>query len=192
MSARSLFDTIPVYAGVPFLLDGDLDRLQHGVRALRFAAAVIAAHPEPESTLRTHAVLDCRCLGEPGLRPCSAPILPETLALIESMFHYCRSLDPLEELAARRLSTEAIVPTPYSGLLEGLRRASYTDAQLYFCVLHLSEDEAHTLVMREIINRLLQDRPHRRAKVLALGEDVVRLRMGLLDSVLAGCPVANG
>lgn len=59
-----LFETLPVYAGTPFLLQRHLDRLQRGAQALRFAnapsaadwrvavAAVIAAHPEPESTLR--------------------------------------------------------------------------------------------------------------------------------------------
>lgn len=59
-----LFETVPVYAGVPFLLDQHLARLQRGAQALRFAvapsaddwreaiAAVIAAHREPESTLR--------------------------------------------------------------------------------------------------------------------------------------------
>lgn len=140
----------------------------------------------------THAELYRRCLNELGVRPRSAPILPETSALIESMFHYCRSPDPLEGLAALCLGAEAIVPTLYGGLLDGLRRAGYSDRQLHFFVLHVSEDEGHALVMREIINRLLQDRPHRRAKVLAVGEDMVRLRMGLLDAVLAQFPAVNG
>ncbi|ROU09418.1 TenA family transcriptional regulator [Lysobacter enzymogenes] len=140
----------------------------------------------------THAELYRRCLGELGVRPRSAPILPETSALIESMFHYCRAPDPLEGLAALCLGAEAIVPTLYGGLLQGLRRCGYSDAQLHFFVLHVSEDEAHALVMREIINRLLRDRPHRRAKVLAVGEDMVRLRMGLLEAVLTQFPAVNG
>lgn len=140
----------------------------------------------------THAELYRRCLGELGVQPRSAPILAETSALIENMFHYCRSPDPLEGLAALCLGAEAIVPTLYGGILDGLRAAGYSDEQLYFFVLHVSEDEAHALVMRDIINRLLRDHPHRRAKVMAVGEDMIRLRMGLLDAVLAQYPIANG
>lgn len=35
-------------------------------------------------------------------------------------------------------------------------------------------------------------RPHRRAKVLAVDEDMVRLRMGLLDAVLTQFPAVDG
>lgn len=80
------------------------------------------------------------------------------------------------------------MPTLYGGILEGLRKAGFDDRQLHFFVLHVSEDEAHALVMRDIINRLLRDHPHRRAKVLAIGEDMVRIRMAMLDAVLAQHP----
>ncbi|WP_223620829.1 iron-containing redox enzyme family protein [Lysobacter sp. ESA13C] len=140
----------------------------------------------------THAELYRRCLGEISVQPRSAPILGETTALIESMFHYCRSPDPLDGLAALCLGAEAIVPTLYGGILDGLRAAGYSNEQLHFFVLHVSEDEDHALVMRDIINRLLQDHPHRRAKVVAVGEDMIRLRMSLLDAVLARHPAVHG
>lgn len=59
-----LFETLPVYDGMPFLLDEHLRRLQDGARSLRYvdpppeqhwraaAAAVIGACKEPSSTLR--------------------------------------------------------------------------------------------------------------------------------------------
>lgn len=133
----------------------------------------------------THAELYRRCLSEIGVAPRSQPMLPETAALIDTMFHYCRARDPLEGLAALCLGAEAIVPTLYGGILEGLRKAGFDDKQLKFFVLHVSEDEAHALVMREIINRLLREHPHRRSKVIAIGEDMVRIRMAMLDAVLA-------
>ena len=136
----------------------------------------------------THAELYRRCLGEVGVTPRSQPMLPETGALIDSMFHYCRAHDPLEGLAALCLGAEAIVPTLYGAILDGLRKAGFDDRQLHFFVLHVSEDEAHALVMRDIIHRLLRERPHRRAKVLAVGEDMVRIRMAMLDAVLAQFP----
>ena len=136
----------------------------------------------------THAQLYRRCLAEIGVTPYSAPMLPETHALIEGMFHYCMSRDPLEGLAALCLGAEAIVPTLYGAILDGLRRAGYDDGQLHFFVLHVSEDEAHALMMRDIIRRLLAEHPHRRAKVLAIGEDMVRLRMAMLDAVLSCSP----
>ncbi len=140
----------------------------------------------------THAELYKRCMAEIGAKPGSAPVLPETTAMIESMFHYCRAHDPLEGLSALCLGAEAIVPTLYGGILDGLRHAGFNDEQLHFFVLHVSEDEAHALVMREIINRLLIERPHRRSKVLAIGEDMVRLRMAMLDAVLAQFPESVG
>lgn len=136
----------------------------------------------------THAELYRRCLAEVGVTPYSQPMLPETGALIDSMFNYCRAHDPLEGLAALCLGAEAIVPTLYGGILKGLRKAGFNDHQLYFFVLHVSEDEAHALVMRDIINRLLKERPHRRAKVLAISEDMVRIRMAMLDAVLTQFP----
>jgi pyrroloquinoline-quinone synthase len=136
----------------------------------------------------THAELYRRCLGEVGVTPYSQPMLPETGALIDGMFHYCRAHDPLEGLAALCLGAEAIVPTLYGAILDGLRKAGFDDRQLHFFVLHVSEDEAHALVMRDIIHRLLRERPHRRAKVLAIGEDMVRIRMAMLYAVLAQFP----
>ncbi len=133
----------------------------------------------------THAQMYRRCLAEVGAVPNSTPMLPETGALIDNMFHYCMSRDPLEGLAALCLGAEAIVPTLYGGILDALRRAGFDDDQLQFFVLHVSEDEAHALVMRDIIRRLLAEHPHRRSKVLAIGEDLVRLRMAMLDAVLA-------
>lgn len=132
----------------------------------------------------THAALFRRSLAAIGATPHSAPTLPETRELIEAMYGYCRAHDPLEGLAAMCLGAEAIVPTLYGAILDGLRHAGINEADLHFFVLHVSEDEAHALVMRGIIDRLLLERPHRRAKVLAIAEDMVRLRMALLDAVL--------
>lgn len=139
----------------------------------------------------THSELYRRCMAAIGAVRGSAPILPETRALIDTMFNYCRAPDPLEGLAALCLGAEAIVPTLYGAILAGLRNARYSDDDLHFFVLHVAEDEAHALVMREIIYRLLADRPHRRAKVLAIGEDMVRLRMSLLDAIADQFPESS-
>jgi pyrroloquinoline-quinone synthase len=131
----------------------------------------------------THAELYQQCMRAAGTKPGSEPILPETRGLIDAMFHYCRSGDALEGLAALCLGAEAIVPEVYGAVLVALRRAGVPHEGLRFFVLHVSEDEGHAIVMRRIIDKMLAKHPHRRAKVIAIGEDMVRLRMTMLDAV---------
>lgn len=136
----------------------------------------------------THSELFQRSLTEIGARPDSVGPLPQTRALIDAMFGYCRSHDPLDGLAALCLGAEAIVPTLYGSIMQGLRHVGMSKTGLHFFELHVEEDEGHALVMRDIIDRLLAERSYLRGKVLAIGEHMVRLRMEMLDAVLAQHP----
>lgn len=161
-----------------------MSRLPQGDDVRALAANLIEETGLDRPSAVTHAALFRQSLAAIGAAPHSAPPLPETRELIEAMYGYCRAHDPLEGLAAMCLGAEAIVPTLYGAILDGLRHAGIDEADLYFFVLHVGEDEAHALVMRGIIDRLLLERPHRLAKVQAVAEDMVRLRMALLDAVL--------
>jgi pyrroloquinoline-quinone synthase len=131
----------------------------------------------------THADLYQQALESCWVIPGSDPILPATTELIETMFSYCRSRDPIDGLSALCLGAEAIVPTLYGSLLAGLRNAGITGPGLYFFELHVSEDEGHAMTLRNIIQRLIVERPQRRMKVLAIAAEMVALRMAVLDAI---------
>jgi pyrroloquinoline-quinone synthase len=131
----------------------------------------------------THAQLFQQALAECGVMPGSAPMLPQTAELIDAMFGYCRSRDPIDGLSALCLGAEAIVPTLYGALLQGLRLAGIRGAGLRFFELHVAEDEEHALTMRDIIERMVTERPRRRARVSAIADDMVALRIAMLDAI---------
>ena len=131
----------------------------------------------------THAELYQQSLEACGVRTGSEPMLAQTSELIETMFGYCRSRDPIDGLSALCLGAEAIVPTLYGALVNGLRQVGIPKAGLYFFELHVAEDEDHAITMRDIIQRLIAERPRRRDKVRAIADDMVALRMSLLDAI---------
>lgn len=133
----------------------------------------------------THAELYLTSMTTMGIKPGSRPMNIETRHLIDAMFRYCRSPDPLDGLAALCLGAEAIVPVVYGAILTGLKHINVDPKCLKFFELHVAEDEQHAIVMRKIIDDILIKHPHRRAKVLAIGEDMVRLRMAMLNSISA-------
>lgn len=131
----------------------------------------------------THSDLYQKALENCGVISGSDPILPATTELIETMFGYCRSRNPIDGLSALCFGAEAIVPTLYGSLLTGLRNAGITGQGLYFFELHVSEDEQHAITMRRIIQRLIAERPQRRMKAIAIADEMVALRMAVLDAV---------
>ncbi|OXI95019.1 hypothetical protein CFB41_17625 [Burkholderia sp. AU33803] len=115
----------------------------------------------------------------------SLPMLPATRALIDAMFHYCRGADPLDGLAALCLGAEAIVPIVYGPVLAAMRYRNAPLQATRFFQIHVEEDEQHAIVMREIIDRMLAEKPYRRARVIAVGEEMVRRRMAMLTDLLS-------
>ncbi|MFK3792510.1 AMP-binding protein [Pseudomonas piscis] len=133
----------------------------------------------------SHAELYREAMDELGAVPRSLPVLSSTRALIDAMFRYCRGADPLDGLAALCLGAEAIVPIVYGPILDALRHRHASTRALRFFQIHVEEDEQHAIVMREIIDRMICERPYLRARVVAVGEEMVRLRMAMLSELLA-------
>ncbi len=132
----------------------------------------------------THSELYNMTLSDLGVRPDSEPQLQETKRLQDTMYHYCRSSDPLDGLSALCLGAEAIVPIIYGAVIDGLHGSGENESSLYYFQLHVSEDENHALTMRRIIDRILTERPYKRRMVHAIAEDLVRQRMDLMTAVL--------
>lgn len=131
----------------------------------------------------THAELFRRCMAACGARPGSEAALPETEALVAAMYWHCRSGDALRGMAALCLGAEAIVPTLYGSLMQGLYAVGATTEDLEFFRLHVEEDEEHALVMARLIDDALQQQPERIAEVHEVATEMVRLRLAMLDAV---------
>lgn len=131
----------------------------------------------------THGELYLKSMAAIGARPGSKPMDPATASLIEAMFTHCRSAEPLEGLAALCLGAEAIVPVVYGAILTALRRLEVAPEGLRFFELHVAEDEDHAIVMRKIIDRLIEGQPQRRENVIAIGRAMVQLRMAMLSAI---------
>ncbi|UXY53985.1 AMP-binding protein [Pseudomonas tohonis] len=134
----------------------------------------------------SHAELYRRSMDLMSAPPRSRPLLPGTRQLIDGMFRHCRSSDPIDGLAALCLGAEAIVPLIYGPVLDALRSHNAPREAEHFFVLHIEEDEEHAIVMREIIDRMLVERPYLRARVVAIGEEMVHLRMAMLTELAQG------
>ncbi len=133
----------------------------------------------------SHAELYLQSMDAMSAAPRSLPMLASTRALIDVMFHYCRGADPLDGLAALCLGAEAIVPIVYGPILAALRHRDAPPQATRFFQIHVEEDEQHAIVMREIIDRMLAEKPYRRARVIAVGEEMVRRRMAMLGDLLS-------
>ncbi|MCX7293662.1 iron-containing redox enzyme family protein [Janthinobacterium sp.] len=131
----------------------------------------------------THGELYLNAMVAVGARPGSKPMHANTRQLIDAMFQHCRSSEPLEGLAALCLGAEAIVPVVYGAILAGLRSLDVAPEGLQFFEIHVADDEDHAIVMRKIIDRLIENQPQRREKVMAIGAEMVTLRMAMLSAI---------
>ncbi|RAW87661.1 diaminobutyrate--2-oxoglutarate aminotransferase [Photorhabdus laumondii subsp. clarkei] len=131
----------------------------------------------------SHAKLYKKAMTAINAVPKSDPILNSTQQLIDAMFRHCRSDDSLRGLAALCLGAEAIVPLVYGPILDALQLIKAPDDALHFFRIHVEEDEDHAIAMRKIIDRMIEEKPYRRGDVIAVGEEMVRFRIGMLNEL---------
>jgi len=131
----------------------------------------------------THADLFLQSMRICGAQPGSAPMHEATGRLVETMFRYCRSGDPLLALSALCLGAEAIVPIVYGPIAQALRTAGIPQEGVYFFDLHVEEDEAHALVMRSQIEGLVRHDPSCLGIVHRVATEMVVRRIEMVEAV---------
>ncbi len=131
----------------------------------------------------SHVELYRQSMEAMSAKPGSQPILRSTQQLIDAMFRHCRSTDPLDGLAAMCLGAEAIVPIVYGPVLHAMTQMNASEKAKLFFRIHVEEDEQHAIVMREMIDRLVEKQPYLLSRVLAVGEEMVHLRMNMLSEL---------
>lgn len=100
-----------------------------------------------------HSVLYRQMLERLGVNPQRHSVLPETQALIDTMFESCRNSNPVIGLGALCLGAEAIVSHLYAQIVQGFRAHGITENNLDFFHIHIACDDEHAETMREIILR---------------------------------------
>ncbi|MCP9267336.1 iron-containing redox enzyme family protein [Xenorhabdus sp. XENO-1] len=131
----------------------------------------------------THAELFQRTLKTVGADINSQKPFENTTAMVDAMFSFCLSDDPLEGLSAMCLGAEAIVPLIYKPVLNRLMTLNYNKDATEFFTLHIEEDEDHAIKMFEIIDRLTSQDESLRLKAINIGSEMIRNRVKMLDSV---------
>jgi pyrroloquinoline-quinone synthase len=138
---------------------------------------------EDEHTV-PHTILQNEMLRELGVMQVSELPLPETKCLIDRMTQYCEDQNPLIGLSALCLGAEAIVPIVYSAVYHAACFLGYTDQQLKYLQLHVECDDGHALTMYQIILRRIGSSPEMARHVVAVAQQMMRLRQDFLTAVL--------
>jgi pyrroloquinoline-quinone synthase len=130
-----------------------------------------------------HSLMYARMLREFDIDLATAPMLPATQDLIDTMFLYCRRSNPAYGLAALCLGAEAIVPAVYRDLLQGFAAHDVPLQQLEFFRIHIECDDGHSAIMSDILVRMLeQDRANRRA-VIEASAKLVEARLAFFTNI---------
>lgn len=131
----------------------------------------------------SHAELFLLSMKAVGVTPHARPPLNATEELTAAMFHYCRSADPLDGLAAMCLGAEAIVPLIYHPVIQAMKSLGIPAEGRQFFELHVAEDEAHALAMLKVMTRLIGGDYKKERRTKDVGKDMIGRRVRFLDRV---------
>lgn len=122
----------------------------------------------------------------------SQPVLPSTGELVNTMFFYCKSQDPMDGLGAICLGAEAIVPHVYSQIMQAMIKKGFSRPLLNFFEIHIENDDDHALTMKKIIEREMGTNPLKRARLRRAAADVIEKRRRMFDDIsLVGMEMAS-
>lgn len=107
-----------------------------------------------------------------------------TQNLIDTMYMLCRQPGAVHGLGALCLAAEAIVPTFYSGIIDGFRSHGVPEPSLDFFTIHVEDDDEHAATMYAILARKIQESPAQQAAAIHAGELALHARLRFLDALL--------
>lgn len=133
--------------------------------------------------LPTHAELFQKVLRVANINPVLSNPLQETQQLIDSMFFYCQSSDPVKGLAAMCLGAEAIVQVFYKPVYKALKHFNFNDEEILFFPLHIEEDENHAITMIKILEKLTQDSRLLHDEAVSIGKIMIQHRLNMFTAI---------
>jgi|SRR5471030_361866 len=131
-----------------------------------------------------HSDIYSQMLKSLGLNIENEETLPETQALIDSMFMLCRQPGGVPGLAAMCLGAEAVVPALYTRILEGFHANHVDSAYLDFFTIHIECDDGHAETMFDILSNLLLTSNASHTTAMQAGEIVINARLRMFDALL--------
>ena len=136
-----------------------------------------------DATKKTHTEIYAETMRLCDVFPKDYSILSGTKNLIRTMFEYCRSNHPLHGLAALCLGAEAIVPLIYRDIVSGCQSVGFDESALEYFYLHMACDDAHSLTMRKIIDRLISENPSEVEDVRSIACDMIAKRIDFFSDI---------
>lgn len=114
----------------------------------------------------------------------ASPVFPGTKEFIDKMFHYSKSHNPIQGLAALCLGAEAIVPLVYSSVMNAFLSHQCKKETLIFFSIHIECDDAHAAIMKRILEKYLAKSPSALYIVHDVVKDVIAARVRMLDGLM--------
>ncbi|NRR33357.1 iron-containing redox enzyme family protein [Oxalobacteraceae bacterium] len=106
-----------------------------------------------------------------------------TRQLIDTMFHYCRNLNPAYGLGALCLGAEALVPSLYADLIEGFRQCGVQQKDIEFFRIHVECDDGHAETLRDIMVDLAGDDRSQLDAMIEAGNAMVDARLAFFSAL---------
>jgi quercetin dioxygenase-like cupin family protein/pyrroloquinoline quinone (PQQ) biosynthesis protein C len=120
-----------------------------------------------------------------GLTPGEFPPEPFTERFVEQYLEVCRTGTPAFVSAFLAMGTEAIVPTLYTSLRHGLRRAGVREDDLTFFGLHIECDDEHAATLTEMMQSY-SAQPDWESQVRSGMRRALELRLSFFESLYDG------
>lgn len=106
-----------------------------------------------------------------------------TQHLIDTMFKYCRELNPAYGLGALCLGAEALVPELYADIIKGFKHCGVKDEDIKFFQIHVECDDGHAETLRDIMVDLASGDNDQIEKMVEAGFALVEARLAFFSSL---------
>ena len=106
-----------------------------------------------------------------------------TQTLIDTMFKYCRNINPAFGLGALCIGAEAVVPTLYSSIIQGFKHHNVTDKEIEFFLLHVECDDGHAETLNEIMHEIAQNDKEQLNNMFQAGEILIEARLNFFTAI---------
>lgn len=164
-------------------LCGLISQLDDGADVLTLADNLAEELGYGSESQTPHSKIYRRMLEDLGIALDQAPTFPETQNLIDTMLMLCQQPRGLAGLGALYLGAEAIVPSLYTKIMNGLRSCGVAEDRLEFFAMHVECDDKHAATMYAIIERMIDAAPASVLPIVSGGEAAVNARLRLFDAL---------
>jgi len=131
-----------------------------------------------------HSSIYAKMVADFDLNSAASVALPETQALIESMFMLCYQPGGTAGLAAMCLGAEAVVPSLYARIVQGFLANDVSIERLNFFTIHIECDDDHAQTMFDMLSAKIALSNANYVTAVQSGEIIINARLRMFDALL--------